>query len=273
MDNERFQKDNPLLFWFFIIAGILLIISSFLLRSWGIDSIWIDVLLNVGASLIATAGIAYLYQRFGTNSLSYYLDQLLRNFSITQRTIELGILDMWRERRHIPNDMWNSFTEKASSEVWLLGMAELGFAEDPRFHKIVAEGAKRGCKFRFLLLDPDSDVVSVVDSREGGGDQLQGRIKRSVNQFRLLQVQNLRAKGKVEIRVHSNVPQVSIIRSDDEFLITPYMFFRPGNSSFTFRLRKTPKGISDHYEKFFEQLWSEAYPPTENSHPDQQIER
>lgn len=162
MDDERFQKDNPLLYWFFVVAGILLIVSSFVIRSRGMDSIWVDVLLNVGASLIATAGVAYLYQRFGTHRLSYYLEQLLRNFSITQRAMELGIADMWRERRHIPNDMWNSFTEKAASEVWLLGMAELGFAEDPRFHKIVTEGAKRGCRYRFLLLDPDAEVVSLL---------------------------------------------------------------------------------------------------------------
>ena len=69
MPDERFQKENPLLFWFFIVAGVLLIVSSFVIRSW-VDSIWVDVMLNVGASLIATAGIAYLYQRFGTNSLS-----------------------------------------------------------------------------------------------------------------------------------------------------------------------------------------------------------
>lgn len=265
MDDERFQKENPLLYWFFVIAGILLIVVSFVIRSQGMDSIWIDVLLNVGASLIATAGIAYLYQRFGTNVLGHYLEQLLKSFSITQRSMELGITDMWRERRHIPNDLWNTFTEKAVSEVWLLGMAELGFAEDPRFHKIVTEGAKRGCHYRFLLLDPDSDTVLLVDSREGGGQQLQGRIRRSVKQFHMLQEQNRRVKGKVEIRIHSNVPQVSIIRSDDELLITPYMYFRPGNSSFTFKLQKAPNGISDHYIKFFEQLWNEAYPPTANT--------
>ena len=261
MSDERFQKENPLLFWFFIVAGVLLIVSSFVMRSW-VDSIWVDVMLNVGASLIATAGIAYLYQRFGTNSLTYYLDKLLHNFSITQQAMDLGLQDMWRERRHIPNDMWNTFTEKASSEVWLLGMAELGFAEDPKFHKIVLEGASRGCNYRFLLLDPNSDIVSLVDKREGGGDQLQGRIRRSVQKFSSLQVLGQNKKGTIEIRIHSNVPQVSVIRSDNDLLITPYMFYRPGNSSFTFHINKTPNGIFEHYISFFEQIWDEAYQPS-----------
>jgi len=261
MDDENFQIENPLLYLLFLVVGALLVVSSFVLRAWNTDSIWVDVLLNVGASLISTAGIAYLYQRFGTNSLSHYLGQLLKNFSITQRALELGIKDMWRERRHIPNDMWNTFTERASSEVWLLGMAELGFAEDPRFHKIVTDGATRGCNYRFLLLDPDSNVVPDVDKREGGGGQLQGRIRRSILQFHLLQTQNRKKKGKVELRIHSNVPQVSIVRSDDEFLVTPYMYFRPGNSSFTLRLHKNPNGLAEQYIRFFEQVWEEAHPP------------
>ena len=49
MPDERFQKENPLLYWFFVIAGILLIVSSFVMRAW-VDSIWVDVMLNVGAS-------------------------------------------------------------------------------------------------------------------------------------------------------------------------------------------------------------------------------
>lgn len=261
MSDERFTKENPLLYWFFVIAGFLLIVSSFVMRTL-IDSIWVDVMLNVGASLIATAGIAYLYQRFGTNSLSFYLDKLLHNFSITQTAMELGIQDMWRERRHIPNDMWNSFTEKASSEVWLLGMAELGFAEDPKFHKIVLEGASRGCNYRFLLLDPNSDIVSLVDKREGGGDQLQGRIRRSIQKFSSLENQSQKLKGTIEVRIHSNVPQVSIIRSDNDLLITPYMYYRPGNSSYTFHVHKTPGGIFEHYTNFFEQVWEEAYHPS-----------
>jgi len=260
MDDNRF-KENILLYLFFIVSGALLIISSFVLRILNIDSIWVDVLLNVGASLISTAGIAYLYQRFGTNSLSHHLELLLRSSSITQRAMEFGIRDMWRERRHIPNDMWNTFTEKASSEVWLLGMAELGFAEDPKFHKIVTDGATRGCNYRFLLLDPDSNVAPAVDEREGGGSQLQGRIRRSIRQFQSLQTQNRKKKGKVELRIHSNVPQVSIVHSDDEFLITPYMYFRPGDSSFTLRLHKTSNGIAEQYIKFFEQVWEEAHSP------------
>jgi hypothetical protein len=264
MDDNRF-KENILLYVFFIVSGTLFIISSFTLRLLNIDSIWVDVLLNVGASLISTAGIAYLYQRFGTNSLSHHLELLLRNSSIAQRAMEFGIRDMWRERRHIPNDMWNSFTGSATSEVWLLGMAELGFAEDPKFHDIVSTGATRGCNYRFLLLDPDSDVAKDVDKREGGTGQLQGRIRLSIQKFGEMQAENQKKKGKVELRIHADVPQVSVIRSDDELLVTPYMYYRPGNSSFTLLIRNTSTGIYAHYVKFFNDVWEKAYLPKVNS--------
>jgi hypothetical protein len=269
MDDDKYQKESPLLYLFFTVCGALLIITSFVVRAQKLNAVWadisVDVLLNVGASLIATAGVAYLYQRFGTNSLSYYLEKLLQNFTITQRAMDLGIKDMWRERRHIPNDMWNTFTGAATSEVWLMGMAELGFAEDPKFQEIVSNGTARGCNYRFLLLDPDSASVSEVDEREGGAGQLQGRIRLSIHKFSEMQVKNQKKKGKVEVRIYTNVPQVSIVRSDDEFLITPYMYYCPGNSSFTLLIHKTPDGISEHYVKFYNEIWKNAVPPTLNS--------
>lgn len=272
MDDETIPKDNPLLYWFFIVVGILLIVISFLLSySYSIleainkpfadfSLVLNNVSLNVGASLITTAGVAYIYQRFGTNRLSFYLEKLLGSVSITQKAVDLGIENLWRERRHIPNDMWNTFTKAATSEVWLLGMAELGFAEDPKFAQIVSDGTAKGCNYRFLLLNPDSDATKKVDEYEGGTGQLQGRIRLSLQKFSEMRTKNSKKKGKVEIRIHDNVPQVSIIRSDDEFLITPYMYYRTGNSSFTLLVRKTPNGISDHYLSFFTAVWDKAQP-------------
>ncbi len=261
MDDDKFQKESPLLYSLFVITGVLLIVSSFVLRSLKLDSIWIDVLLNVGATLVSTAGISYLYQRFGTNRLANYLAELLRNFSITQRAMELGIREMWRERRHIPNNMWNTFTGAGTKEVWLMGMAEFGFSEDPKFKDIVLTGAAKGCNFRFLLMDPSSPAVTEVDSKEGGNKQLHGRIRGALNGFNEMQTLAKGLKGKVELRVHSNIPQVSIIRSDDDLLVTPYMFYRAGNSSFTMHIYKTSDGIFNHYIMFFDDVWERAYAP------------
>jgi len=261
MEDEKFQKENPLLYLLFVITGVLFIVLSFVLRSLELDSIWVGVLLNVGATLVSSAGISYLYQRFGTNSLSHYLEELLRSFSITQRAMQLGIREMWRERRHIPNDMWNSFTGAGTREVWLMGMAEFGFSEDPKFKQIVLRGAAKGCNYRFLLMDPTSSAVNEVDNKEGGNKQLHGRIKGALRGFSDMQSLTKGLKGKVELRVHPNVPQASIIRSDDNLLVTPYMFYRPGNSSFTMQVYKTSDGIFDHYTKFFDDVWDKAYAP------------
>ncbi|MFZ5908860.1 MAG: hypothetical protein ACOYYU_02450 [Chloroflexota bacterium] len=269
MEDNQTQKDTPLLNAFFVVAGTLLIVLSFVIRALKFESAWVDisvdVLLNVGASLIATAGVAYLYQRFGTNSISLYIEKLLKHFSITQQAMDLGIKEMWRERRNIGGPMWNEFTESAKSEVWLMGMAEHGFAEDDKFLKIVSDGVSRGCNYRFLLLDPSADVTKLVDEREGGTGKLQALVRDSVRIFTELQESNKKKKGKIELRVHSNVPQVSIVRSDDEFLITPYMFYRPGDSSFTLLVRKTPNGIYDQYVEFFNKMWEKAYPPKTDS--------
>jgi hypothetical protein len=266
MDDNRI-KENLLLYLFFIVSGTLLIISSFALRILNIDSIWVDVLLNVGASLISTAGIAYLYQRFGTNSLSHHLEQLLRSSSIARRAMEFGVREMWRERRDIPNPYWNTFTEVGASEVWLLGMAESGFAHDKKFHKIVSNGTDRGCNYRFLLLDPYSQFSKEVDEKEGKSG-LPSSIEGSIRIFMDLQVRNQNKKGKVEIRVYANAPQVSIVRSDDHLLVTPYMYYRVGDESFTLHIHKTLDGIFDHYVEFFEMTWENAQTPKLDSDGD-----
>jgi hypothetical protein len=157
--------------------------------------------------------------------------------------------------------MWNTFTSAGSKEVWLMGMAELGFAEDPKFKNIVLTGASKGCNYRFLLMDPDSSAATEVDDKEGSGQQLHGRIRRAIQRFGEMQLLNKNKKGAVEIRIHANIPQVSIIRSDNDLLVTPYMFYRPGNSSFTLHIYKTQDGIFDHYLNFFEEVWEKAYAP------------
>jgi hypothetical protein len=261
MDDDRLQKENPLLYVLFIIAGIALILLSFLLRARDMESVWVDLCLNVGATLVSTAVIAFLYQRFGKNSLVHYIEELLKHFSITRKSMELGLQDIWRERRHVPNDMWNTFTGAARSQVWLFGIAELGFAEDPTFRKLVAEGVSKGCNYRFLLLDPDSDAAATIDEREGGGGQVQGRIRRALARFDEMQ-KSSKKKGKVELRVFSDMPQVSIVRADDELLVTPYLSYSPGgNSCFTFRVLNISSGIFAQYVRQFDETWACSYPP------------
>jgi hypothetical protein len=258
MEEQHSSVQDAPLYLVLGIFGAFLIALSFVVRVTIPDSIWVDLLLNIGATLVSTAGVAFLYQKFGSRELFRQITAMRQSLVMAQRGLELGVLEMWRERRHIPNDMWNKFTADAQNEVWLFGIAELGFAQDPTFHRIVSEGTTRGCRYRFMILDPNSGAAEEIDFKEGGGQQVQGRIRRSLLQFEAMQRQNAGKRGTVEIRVYSDTPRVSIVRSDNELLVTPYMAYLEGKACFTLRVQSVPTGTFAQYVHHFEETWKQA---------------
>lgn len=185
-----------------------------------------------------------------------------RTLTIADRAIKIGIREIWPQRRDIPNQMWNTFTASAQSEVWLLGIAELGFAQDITFHQIVANGAARGCCYRFLILDPNSTAAAEIDRKEGGGEQVQGRIRRSLRQFLIMQEASKGKRGSCEVRIYPDAPRLSIVRSDEELLVTQYMTHIEGDSCLSLRIQNVPGGNFEVYVRHFEEIWKSAKAPT-----------
>jgi hypothetical protein len=258
MEEKHLPAKDTLLYWTFAGFGAALVFLSFYLRTFPQGATWADLSLNVGATLISTAGISFLYQHFGSENLIRQIAEMRRSLIIAQRGLELGIRNMWRERRGIESSYWNTFTAPAQSEVWLLGVAEKGFAEDHTFRVIVSNGTARGCRYRFLLLDPDSAAAAEIDNKEKGAGALQGRIRGALRQFQNIQKENVGKRGSVQVRVYAAVPQVSVVRSDNELLVTPYISPLPGNSCFTMRIQIVDGGIFGHYLEHFETLWEGA---------------
>jgi hypothetical protein len=263
MDNEHLTgKKDMLLYAFFGVSGAGMVLASFWIRTIYPDSVWVDLLLNVGATLISTALLAFLYHRFSSESVVHEIAEMRHSLIIAQRSHKLGLWNMWCERRDIEGKMWNTFTDSAQSEVWLFGIAEYRYAEDREFHRIVADGTARGCHYRFLILDPASTAAEIVDRKEGGGRQVQGRIRRALTEFQRMQIQNTGKSGQVELRLYKDVPQVSIVRSDDALMVTPYMAYLTGNDCFTFRVQNVPGGVFKQYVHHFEAVWKSAHEPT-----------
>lgn len=184
--------------------------------------------------------------------------QIIKCLPITQKGFELGICDMWRERRAVPNGYWNTFTQPAKAEVWLFGIAALPYAEDQTFHSILSNGTTQGCRYRILLLNPESDSAKKLDQMETKDGQVQARIRRALSLFKELKSGNDRKSGTIEIRVCSEIPHVNIVRADSELLVTQYMPPLLGYDLFTIRVKEVSGGIFFHYEKYFNETWSQS---------------
>jgi DNA-binding transcriptional regulator YiaG len=59
------------------------------------------------------------------------------------------------DRGVVTRSQWNGIISGSSSELWLYGMAEFGYASDDETGAILKEATGNGCNARVLLLDPD----------------------------------------------------------------------------------------------------------------------
>jgi hypothetical protein len=252
--NEIDTRLRILVHSLFVALGIICVLLSILLRDLEAIS---DLLINIGATLIATSLLAYLYQTLGTKSLTEQLRETQQCLEIMGKSLELGITDIWKERRHIHGDMWNKFTKDGRHEVWLYGVAEYGFASDEVFHQIMADGAARGCTYKILLLDPASPFAEYWDDTDKTGIVV-SKICAAIQKYQKLIEQNKGKSGRIELRVYDEAPSLSIVRADEEMLVTLYVFPLRGDDCLTLQVRNKPGGLFARYLRQFDRVWNAA---------------
>jgi len=163
----------------------------------------------------------------------------------------------YADRGLVTRQQWNSVIRDASTELWLYGMAEFGYASDDAVPGILARTARRGCRVRILLLNPDSPIAEVIDRDEGHSPgTLATRVAAALARFGQMR----RACGnRMRIRVYDEYPTVSVVRGDGAMLVTPYPRFFIGSNSptFEFRADHAPRMFT-RYARHFESTWKLA---------------
>jgi len=162
----------------------------------------------------------------------------------------------------IARTAWNDFVRDATQDLWLYGMAEMGYAIDDETPSVLHAAAEKGCNIRILLLDPQYAGMPDIDVDEGNpSGTLRPRIRAALARF--LAMRN-GYEQQVQIRIYNAPPTVSIVRADEHMLVTPYMRFFAGSNSPTFELVRTPDGkVFDRYTRHFENMWNLAKEWTE----------
>jgi len=253
--NEIDTHSRGLVYWLFVALGVIGVLLAILVRAR--SEVISDLLLNIGATLVATSLLAYLYQRLGTKSLNEQFREIQQSLEIVKNSLELGIVKIWKDRRDIRNSIWNEFTEDARHEVWLHGVAEYGFACDEAFHQVVADGTARGCTYKILLLDPDSPFAGYWDDKDKTG-VVPSKIRAAIQRYQQMIQHNRGKPGNIELRVYDEAPSVSIVRADEEMLLTLYLPFASGDHVLTLQIRNTPGGLFMRYLNHFSRIWHTA---------------
>ena len=142
-------------------------------------------------------------------------------------------------------------------QVDLLGYALLYLPEaNPRMTETLRKKAAQGCTIRIALADPDSPEVAQRDAEEGLDGGLRARIRTSLHYLR-----GLKDSPGAEIRLHHTPMYNTVLRFDDEMIVTPHLYGRPGYNSPLLRLRRLGAGgLFDNLATHFEDVWATAAP-------------
>ncbi|MEK6751165.1 MAG: hypothetical protein AABZ00_02775 [Chloroflexota bacterium] len=228
-----------------------------------------DLFLSLGSTFIATSLLMYINQIMGIKNIEDQLRdiqeeikkqilEIQNNSVLLKKFIENGVVDFWIERRQIENNMWNTFTENVRDEVWLFGVAEYGYAVDQTFAEILKRSTDRGCNYKILLLDESS--IHAKNWDEPDPSIVSSKIRSATHRFQELMGKYDDNKGKIELRVYDDIPSMSIVKADDEMLVTLFIPSLQRDNSPTFRVKAIHNGMFSHYEKHFSNIWGKAKP-------------
>jgi hypothetical protein len=155
-------------------------------------------------------------------------------------------------RSACPVSLWRKLITNATSEITLAGYTSYFlWIEQPNLGAALRRKADQGCKVRFLVGDPDSEVTRHREGVEGTSLTVSTRIA-----VTLEQLDRLRGTGGIEARFSDRHVALSVFTFDREMIVTPHLASLPGHLSPAFHLRRCQDdGVFDRFTMHVQALW------------------
>jgi hypothetical protein len=156
------------------------------------------------------------------------------------------IVAVYSRRASVPADMWRRLVAGGRDQIDLLGSSLLHLFEDPGFVELLWSVP---CEVRIVLADPRSAMVEQRDEELRLGGTLAGRIRTSIHHLRHRSVKQFHGH-RAELRLHTVPVYSSLLRVDDEMLVTPNAYGQPGRDAPVLHLRRRePIGIFESFQQ------------------------
>jgi hypothetical protein len=170
------------------------------------------------------------------------------------------IINVYSTRADVPPELWQQMLKRGRREVDLLGSALLYLFEgDPGFVELLWTTP---CDVRIALADPKSTVVTQRDHELGLGGTLSARIQASIRTLKRRRIKELEG-ASFQLHLHSAPMYCSLFRVDDEMLVTPHVYGKPGriDTPVLHIRRRESAGIFTSYLAHFEDVFYRAAEP------------
>jgi lambda repressor-like predicted transcriptional regulator len=158
---------------------------------------------------------------------------------------------------------WRALLRSADEQVDLLGYSLEQVTTAKAIIKTLATKAAGGCVVRICLADPHSDALIAADALQRPAGRLIARVQGSHR--KLLE---LIGRPGIELRSHQLAASHTVLRFDEDMLLTIHLHGTPGFQAPVLHLRRElDYGIFDQLAKHFEDIWDTAIPVGADGQP------
>lgn len=178
-----------------------------------------------------------------------------------KKAVKIGpdreVVSVYPYRSGCPASLWRSLITNAERELTFAGYTNYFFwLEQSRFGTALRRKAAQGCRVRFLIGDPDSELTRSREKEEGVALNLSTRIR-----VTLSELDKIRSQSGIEARFSGGHAYLSIFRFDHDMIATPLLTHRVGHDAPTLHLRRyQDDGMFDRFASHVEELWSNGTP-------------
>lgn len=174
-----------------------------------------------------------------------------------RRNVKTGpdreVLAVYPYRSACPKSVWRRLIGGANKELTFAGYTSYFlWLEIPNLRTVLRRKAGHGCRVRFLVGDPGSDVTRRREELESVPLTVGTRIKITVDE--LSKIVNVPG---IEARYGDDHIAMSVFVFDDEMLVTPHLAYLVGHDSPMLHIqRQQEDGLYDRFAYHVAELWN-----------------
>ena len=267
--KELIRKNSPYII--FALVGVILLLAAKVFQN---DAFWSSFLLNLGIVVIAVTVVELLWKFVGGNPLLEAIKLLQISTSLLKDIEGSGIVRVHPKRQEWASNLNNFLLYVASArEVDMMGnILRNNWTNNPDFmENLKSRTQEEQCKFRILLLDPNSDILeqrakdeaiwNKDDEKEKAYkisyDRMRTEIIASLYQFETVKRElNEKNSQYLEIKVvnQSNI-YCNIIRADDKMIVAKYLLSVRGGGAPIIEIYGRDTSFYKIFSNEFESMW------------------
>ncbi|MEW2163879.1 DUF5919 domain-containing protein [Streptomyces sp. NPDC007084] len=179
-----------------------------------------------------------------------------------RKAVKLGpdreVISVYPYRSAVPASLWRTLITRAEQQLDFAGYTNYFlWLEQANFATALRRKATGGCRVRFIVGDPDSEVTRQREQDEGVALSLSTRIRVTLAELE-------KVREQVDARFSSGHTHLSVFRFDNDMIVTPLLTHSVGHDAPTLHLRRCQAdGMFDRFASHVEELWRRGWPVRE----------